>query len=85
MEGKFPSLNLFLFIVRTIRFIFFFILYLNYNISRFQQAWDTCRRLNDNNEWLKLAEGALVNLNLEIGKYRFSFIARYFFIMLGTK
>ncbi|XP_001606822.2 WD repeat-containing protein 19 isoform X1 [Nasonia vitripennis] len=34
--------------------------------GRFQQAWETCRRLNDNNEWLKLAEGALVNLNLEI-------------------
>ena len=37
--------------------------------NRFQQAWDTCNRLNDRNEWLKLAESALVNLNLEIGKY----------------
>ncbi|XP_011499935.1 PREDICTED: WD repeat-containing protein 19 [Ceratosolen solmsi marchali] len=34
--------------------------------ERFQQAYNTCQRLNDKNEWLKLAESTLKNLNLEM-------------------
>ncbi|KAJ8679660.1 hypothetical protein QAD02_015447 [Eretmocerus hayati] len=34
--------------------------------ERFQKAWETCKKLNDKNMWLKLAEGALAHLNLEI-------------------
>ncbi|XP_014214190.1 WD repeat-containing protein 19 [Copidosoma floridanum] len=33
--------------------------------ERLQQAWETCLKLNDESDWIKLGEGALMNLELE--------------------
>ncbi|XP_058805723.1 WD repeat-containing protein 19 [Phymastichus coffea] len=34
--------------------------------GRFQKAWDTCKRLGDRNEWLKLGDNSLKHLNLKM-------------------
>ncbi|CAK9825837.1 WD repeat-containing protein 19 [Anthophora retusa] len=32
---------------------------------RFQQAWNTCEKINEKGSWLKLGESAIANLNIE--------------------
>ncbi|XP_012288065.1 WD repeat-containing protein 19 [Orussus abietinus] len=34
---------------------------------RFQQAWDTCEKLNEKEYWLKLGKSAMSNLNIDLG------------------
>ncbi|XP_053973375.1 WD repeat-containing protein 19 [Hylaeus volcanicus] len=40
---------------------------------RFQQAWNTCEKINEKESWLKLGESAIVNLNINfaIRVYRY--------------
>lgn len=35
---------------------------------RFQQAWNTCEKLNKKDTWLKLGQSAIASLNVEFGK-----------------
>lgn len=35
---------------------------------RFQEAWNTCEKLNDKKSWAKLGENAVSNLEIEFGE-----------------
>lgn len=51
-------------------------------LFRFQQAWNSCEKLNEKDAWLKLGQSAIANLNVEFGKmiiFNFIYLLQTFY------